>query len=672
MNIEENEFHNDNLTNLEFELNPNFTELDKMLVSSEPQDKEYYLNTEDNTKGEFGDELEFNQLLLDKVNNLPVKPGIYQFKNRNEKVIYVGKAIKLKNRVKSYFLNGKIFDAKTKALRKHIFDLEFIITDTENEALILENTLIKNLKPKYNILLKDDKSYPYIRITNEAYPRIFSTRTVIKDGSKYFGPFTDIRSMNNILTTLRKIFRFRSCDLNITTESLEQKKYKVCLDFHIQKCDGPCEGLISKLQYNEYVKSAYQIINGKTRELENTLEKLMIESAEDLKFEAANQYKQKLMLIKDYSSKQKIISSDLVDRDVIGLHIEEDMCCSLVFKIREGKLIGKRHFIFKNVTESDYEELISRTLQTWYIENEFIPNEIFIPDDFENIEQITNWLNNKKGKTLAVIIPKIGEKRKLIELANKNAEFILKEEILALDKRETVLPRAVLSLQRDLRLKKPPQIIECFDNSHLQGSELVSSMVRFVDGKPKKSEYRKYKNKTVLRNDDFAAMREVVYRRYKRIIEENEEGHANATKMPDLIMIDGGKGQLSSAYEILKELGIENKVTVIGLAKRLEEVFFPFEKESVMLPRTSTSLKLIQQIRDEAHRFAITFHRSLRDKRTLHTELTEIVGIGTKTAEKLLTKVGSIKAVLNLSDEELLKYLNQNQINSLRSHFSDK
>jgi len=659
-------------TNLELKLNPNYEELDKMLNLSDNQEVVANLIIEDNTKGEFGDELEFNQLLLDKVNNLPAKPGIYQFKNRNEKVIYVGKAIKLKNRVKSYFLNGKIFDAKTKALRKHIFDLEYIITDTETEALILENTLIKNLKPKYNILLKDDKTYPYIRITNEAYPRIFSTRTVIKDGSKYFGPFTDIRSMNNILTTLRKIFRFRSCDLNITTESLEQKKHKVCLDFHIQKCDGPCESLISKLQYNEYVKSAYQIINGKTKELENTLEKLMIASSEELKFEAANQYKQKLMLIKDYSSKQKIISSDLVDRDVIGLHIEEDMCCSLIFKIREGKLIGKRHFIFKNVLESDYEELISRTLQTWYIENEFIPTEIFIPNDFENIEQITNWLNNKKGKTLSIIIPKIGEKRKLIELASKNAEFILKEEILALDKRETVLPRAVLSLQRDLRLKKPPQIIECFDNSHLQGSELVSSMVRFVDGKPKKSEYRKYKNKTVLRNDDFAAMREVVYRRYKRIIEENEEGQANATKMPDLIMIDGGKGQLSSAYEILKELGIENKVTVIGLAKRLEEVFFPFEKESVMLPRTSTSLRLIQQIRDEAHRFAITFHRSLRDKRTLHTELTEIVGIGIKTAEKLLTKVGSIKAVLNLSDEELLKYLNQKQIDSLRGHFKDK
>ena len=257
-------------------------------------------------------------------------------------------------------------------------------------------------------------------------------------------------------------------------------------------------------------------------------------------------------------------------------------------------------------------------------------------------------------------------------MANKNAEFILKEEILSLDRREQVLPRAVLSLQRDLRLSKPPQIIECFDNSHLQGSELVSSMVRFVDGKPKKSDYRKYKNKTVLRNDDFAAMREVVFRRYSRIIEENEQGIANATKMPDLIMIDGGKGQLSSAYEIIKELGLEKKVTVIGLAKRLEEVFFPYESEAILLPRTSSSLRLIQQIRDEAHRFAITFHRSLRDKRTLQTELTEIKGIGKKTAENLLTEVGSVRKILELDDEELSKYLNKTQIKALNDHFKEE
>lgn len=629
-------------------------------------------DTEDNTTGEVGDEIKFNSELLEKINNLPTKPGIYQYKNRSGKIIYVGKAKKLRNRVKSYFLNGKVFDAKTKALRKHIFDLEYIITDTETEALILENTLIKQLKPKYNILLKDDKSYPYIRITNEYYPRIFSTRTIIKDGSKYFGPFTDIKAMNSVLVTLRKIFKFRSCDLQITAETINTRKHKVCLDYHINKCDGPCEGHINSIRYNEYVKNAQNIINGNTRELELKLEKLMNDLAEDLKFEEANSIKQKLMLVKEYSSKQKIVTTDLIDRDVIGLYIQDEMCCSLVFKVREGKLIGKRHYIFHNVMDTDIEELIGRTLQAWYNETDFIPSEIYLPSDFEDIEQVSKWLAEKKGRVVNIQIPKIGDKRKLIDMANKNAEFILKEEILALDRREQVLPRAVLSLQRDLRLSKPPQIIECFDNSHLQGSELVSSMVRFVDGKPKKSDYRKYKNKTVLRNDDFAAMREVVFRRYSRIIEENEQGIANATKMPDLIMIDGGKGQLSSAYEIIKELGLEKKVTVIGLAKRLEEVFFPYESEAILLPRTSSSLRLIQQIRDEAHRFAITFHRSLRDKRTLQTELTEIKGIGKKTAENLLTEVGSVRKILELDDEELSKYLNKTQIKALNDHFKEE
>ncbi len=627
---------------------------------------------EDNTTGEIGDEIKFNQLLLEKINGLPAKPGVYQYKNRAGKIIYVGKAIKLRNRVKSYFLNGKIFDAKTKALRKHIYDMEYIITDTETEALILENTLIKDLKPKYNILLKDDKTYPYIRITNEYYPRIFSTRTLIKDGSKYFGPFTDLKGMNNVLTTLRKIFRFRSCEINITSETISNQKHKVCLDYHINKCDGPCEGKISSSRYNEYVKNAQNIINGNTRELEQKLEALMTELAEDLKFEEANAIKYKLLLVKEYSSKQKIVTTDLIDRDIIGLYIQDEMCCSLVFKIREGKLIGKRHFIFHNVMDSDAEELIGRTLQAWYSETDFIPSEIYLPNDFEDIEQVSKWLAEKKGRAVNIQIPKIGDKKKLIDMANKNAEFILKEEILALDRREQVIPRAVLSLQRDLRLAKPPQIIECFDNSHMQGSELVSSMVRFVDGKPKKSEYRKYKNKTVLRNDDFAAMREVVFRRYSRIIEENEQGMANATKMPDLIMIDGGKGQLSSAFEIIKELGLDKKVIVIGLAKRLEEVFFPYESEAVLLPRTSSSLRLIQHVRDEAHRFAITFHRSLRDKRTLQTELTEIKGLGKKTADTLLTEVGSVRRILELDDEELSKYLNQKQIAALKEHFKEK
>lgn len=628
---------------------------------------------EDNTAGEFGEAIKFSEELLEKVNNLPLKPGVYQFKNRSGKVIYVGKAIKIRNRVKSYFASGKTFDAKTIALRRHIFDLEPIITDNETEALILENTLIKELKPKYNILLKDDKSYPYIRITNELYPRIFSTRTVVKDGSKYFGPYTDIRAMNSLLDLLHKVFKFRSCDLNITEESIRNHKHRLCLDYYIGKCEGPCQGLISSAKYNEYVKNAIKIINGRTGELEKHLEGMMISLAEDLKFEEASAIKHKLTLLQEYSSKQKILSNDKIDRDVLGFFIQDEMCCSLIFKIREGKLIGKRQFIFYNVLKTDSDELMTRTLQAWYNESDFVPQEIFLPDDFEGIEQIAQWLTEKnEGKRVNIQVPKIGDKKQLIDMANKNAEFILKEQLLALDKREQIIPRAVLSLQRDLRLQKPPQIIDCFDNSHLQGTDLVSSMVRFEDGKPKKSEYRKYKNKTVLTNNDYATMQEVVRRRYTRILEEQEKSTKAATKLPDLIIVDGGKGQISAALEVLTELNLEKKIPLIGLAERLDEVYFPFQSEALFLPRTSSSLRLMQQIRDEAHRFAITYHRNLRDKRTFHTELTEIDGIGEKTAERLLREIGSVKKIQETGDEELKKYLNGKQIKNLREFFLQK
>lgn len=616
-------------------------------------------------------------ILEEKISQLPLKPGVYLFKNKLDKVIYVGKAIKLKNRVKSYFQDNRPRDAKTKALIKHIIDLETIVTDTEAEALILEDTLIKKYKPKYNILLKDDKSYPYIKITKELYPQLYTTRNRIKDGSIYIGPITEVYNLRILMKTLRNLFKIRSCTLDITQKSIENKKHKVCLDFHIKKCEGPCEGLVSSEDYTENIKKAQKIIQGKTREVEKQFIEEMEAEAEKLNFEKANKIKKNLLLLKEFSSKQKIVSSDIIDRDVFAISRIDDEACTLVLKIREGKLIGKRSYILNKSVQNTDEELLRRTIEKWYIESNFVPDEILLPLEPDDFEYISSWLGEMRQKSVKFLFPKIGEKKEILELAETNAKYILREYQVAQYNREQIIPKPVLSLQRDLKLKNPPRILECFDNSHLQGTDLVSSMVMFVDGKPYKSGYRKFKNKTVLSNDDFASMKEVVKRRYSRLLLDIEENKklaepSDKIKLPDLVIIDGGKGQLSSAIEALEEIGLNGKFTIVGMAKRLEELFFPYEKDSLILPKTSSSLRILQQIRDEAHRFAITYHRSLRDKRTLQTELTKIRGIGDTTAKKLLKELGSTENVKQADKETLSRYLNKNQIESLNEYFGNK
>jgi len=598
----------------------------------------------------------------EKVINLPTKPGIYQYFNSSDKIIYVGKAKNLRNRVKSYFQQGRYLDAKTKVLLSHIVRFEYIIVDSETEALLLEDNLIKKYRPKYNILLKDDKTYPFIRITNELYPRVFPTRSVIRDGSKYFGPYTDLRQVKNMMNIIRNIFLIRSCDLNITLDTIKLKKHRVCLDYHIKKCEGPCVGFVSPEEYNENIKHTQQILQGRTREVEKLLEQKMNQYSDELEFEKAAVIRNKYLLLKEYTSKQKIISSELIDRDVFGLAKIDDTACSIVLKIREGKLIGKRHFIINNAFELNNESILQRTMEKWYLESDYVPYEILMPCETDDIEYISDWLGKLRGKSIDFQIPQIGDKRKIIEMANSNAEFLIHEYNLAIEKRDQIVPRPIMSLQRDLRLPKLPRIIECFDNSHLQGTDLVSSMVYFEDGQPKKSEYRKFKNKTVNQNDDFAAMREAVERRYSRLLDEEKS-------LPDLIIVDGGKGQLSSAYSILEQLGIADKVSIIGLAKRLEEVFLPGQSEPIQLPRTSSSLKLIQKLRDEAHRVAISFHRQLRSKRTIKTDLSHVKGIGKNSSEKLLREFGSVNNILKLSDEELSKFINSKQIINLREYF---
>lgn len=597
-----------------------------------------------------------------KVARLPTKPGVYQHKDAAGKVIYVGKAKNLRNRVKAYFQEGRPVDAKTKALMQKIADVDVIVTDTEAEALILENNLIKEHRPKYNILLKDDKSYPYVRITKEEYPRIFKTRRMVKDGSKYYGPYTDGTYLFYLLKTLRSIFPLRSCDLPLTDATIAQKKYKVCLDYHIKKCDGPCEGLIDRIQYNEYIRQAQQILSGRTRELEQQLEERMLKLADDLRFEDAAVVRTRLEKLREYAAKQKVMTSDDVDRDVFALARIGPSACTVVFTIRDGKLVGKRHFMISASQDLSDAELVRTTVERWYLEQEQIPDEILLPVEFDDQEIVETLVREKKGSAVTLLVPKIGDKRKLIMMAETNADHLLREQLLQESQKDQTLPRAVLSLQRDLRLKKMPRRIECFDNSHMQGTDYVSSMVVFVDGKPKKSEYRKYKLRTVEGNDDFEAMKEVMTRRYGDLKETDP--------LPDLVIIDGGKGQLSHAMEIFDALGLRGKFTVIGLAKRLEEVYFPEESEPVVLPKTSSSLRLLQQARDEAHRFAVAYHRKLRDMRTLRTELTEIPGVGETTATNLLITFGSVERIKTLTEDQIAEVVGKTAAAKIVAYFA--
>lgn len=606
--------------------------------------------------------------LAEKLHNLPTNPGVYLHKDSEGKILYVGKAKNLKNRVRSYFQQGRPKDAKTRVLVSKIRDLEIIVTDSEVEALILENTLIKEHQPRYNILLKDDKSYPYICVTNEQFPRVFPTRRIVRDGSKYFGPYTETKYMYIMLNLLRSLFPIRSCQLDITPESVAKGKFKVCLDYHIKKCEGPCEGLVSKEQYNRMITHAVQILKGKSRSVEKDLEQDMARLSEEMEFEKAAVVRNRLVALREYSEKQKVVSTDPVDRDVLALARNEKDACSVILKVRDGKLIGKQHYYIAHSEEKSDADVLRATFERFYLESDDVPDEIFLPTELEDTETLAEWLKTKRGNKVALTVPQVGDKRKLVNMATANADFLLKELELQRLKREenkdSLIPRPVLSLQRDLRLAKPPRRIECFDNSHFQGSETVSSMVVFVDGKAKKSDYRKFKIRTVEGIDDFRSMQEVVRRRYTRMIAED-------LPRPDLIIIDGGKGQLSHAVEIMRELGLQD-IPMIGLAKRLEEVFFPHSSEAILLPKTSSSLKLLQQARDEAHRFAIEFHRSLRDKRTLQTELTNIKGIGEQTAQKLLTELGSVESIRKAAKEDLERVAGKKTAALLMAYFAEQ
>lgn len=631
------------------------------------------------------EEIKINTELSTKLENLPSTPGVYQFKDDKGKLLYVGKAKILKNRVRQYFQSRPQQSGRLLTMISKIRDVEIITTDTEVEALILELNLINELKPKYNVNFKDDKSYPYIVITNEPFPRVFPTRKKRSDGSKYFGPYTDVKNMRYALKSIRDIFMIRSCSLNLTDENISKGKFKVCLDYHIKKCEGPCEGLVSREDYNIMIDEVAKLLNGKTSSLLKEMNQRMNFYSSEMLFEKAAKLRDKINAVDVYSSKQKMVDDEIIDKDIFAFERQDNDGCGMVLKIRDGKVIGKTHFYMNNMLEKTDEEIIENLLMEYYNKTDFIPDEIYLQNELENADTVKDWLEKRKNSKVDFVIPKIGEKYKLVFMVKKNARLMLDELILTKMKRDFT-PPSIDALKRDLKLTKLPRRIECYDISHIQGTDTVASMVVFFDGKPKKTDYRKFKIQSVSNEtgepDDFLSMREVIFRRFKRYVErdekksneqteENKNTDESFSSIPDLVIIDGGKGQLSSAVQVLNDLGINN-LNIIGLAKRLEEVYLPGDTDPQSIPKTSSGLKLLQRVRDEAHRFAVTFHKSLRDKRTLTSELTSIPGVGEKLAKKLLTQFGSVEMIkekINNDFETFEKTIGKKLSFSLKNYF---
>jgi len=573
----------------------------------------------------------------DKLKNIPTKPGVYQFKNKDGDIIYIGKAKNLRNRVRSYFQKNKYQTPKNQSMIKRIANVEWIIVRSNVEALLTEANMIKEVQPKYNVDLKDDKSFPFIRITNEPYPQVLLTRKIEKDGSKYFGPYTDVKNLRYSLKALHKIFPVRSCSYYMDDQTVVAKKVKLCLDYHIKKCEGPCESIVSRDHYNAMIERVIKFLQGRTKETEDYVRKQMDIAAADLRYEDAAMYRDQYNAIRRFKERQRKVAADFDDRDIFALARKDDIGVMTVLRVRNGRIFGREKISLQNLDE-DESAVFSSVISRFYMDTDFLPKEITVvtlPDGQDDLEE---WLTEKKGSKVIIRQPQRGEKAKEVRLSYQNAKLLLGEWLINRKKRRELVPKMVNQLQDDLQLKAPPRRIEAFDISHLGGTNTVASMVCFVDGKARKSEYRKFKIKTVVGIDDFAAMREVVHRRYLRV--KKEKG-----SLPDLILIDGGKGQLSMAVSALRELGLDY-IPIIGLAKRLEEVFVPGISEPQSIHKQSPGLILLRRIRDEAHRFAITFQRSKR-KDVLSSIFDDIEGMGPKRVQKLLQSYDSTESIAN-------------------------
>jgi excinuclease ABC subunit C len=594
-------------------------------------------------------------LVLEKIKVLPTDAGVYQFFDSKGVIIYVGKAKNLNKRVHSYF-KANITDGKTRALVKNIADVKFTVVSSELDALLLENNLIKSYRPRYNILLKDDKTYPWIVVKNEPFPRVFSTRRKMKDGSRYFGPYPNGRVMQTLLQLIRELFTLRSCSLDLSDDKIKQEKYKVCLEYHIGKCAAPCVAYQSKAEYDNMLNSIELLLQGKTYALSLSLKKTMQELAEKYDFEGAQKVKEILEQIEKYQSKSMIVSHTLNEVDVITYELDEEFLFFNYLVIRDGAIVHTYTSHLELKLSENITYVFTYVLPQLRMKFESSSKEVLVFDKVESIFPDFHFH-----------CPQIGEKKKLVELSLHN----VKHYRLQLKKREMNRVSehggqdALLELQQALSLTALPNHIECFDNSNLQGTNAVSSCVVFKQGIPSKNDYRHFNVKTVVGPDDFSTMKEVVFRRYRRLLEEG-------TPLPQLIIIDGGKGQLSAAMESIEELGISEQVSVFGLAKRMEELFRPNHSKSIVLDRRSKGLKLVQHMRDEAHRFGITHHRNKRSKNSFQTELAEIKGIGEKTWTLLLQEFKSVEKIKECSQEELAKKIGQAKALILFQYFQSK
>lgn len=575
--------------------------------------------------------------LKEKISLLPQLPGVYQYLDKQGEVIYVGKARKLKNRVQSYFNKQKYENGKTYMLVKKIADLRTIVTDSEHEALLLENSLIKEYKPKYNIQLKDDKSYPWICIKKEPFPRIFSTRNKVKDGSEYYGPYASVGMMNTILGLIKELYPLRTCNLNLTPENIAKGQFKVCLEYHIGNCLGPCEGYQDEQEYLEQIAAAKNIIKGKFKGLYTHLQKEMKNASEKLDFEKAQRYKKRMEAVKKYRSKSTVVSSGVEDVMVFTLVSNDKASYVNFLNIVDGAVNQVYTLELKeNIEEKEEDILLTGIL---HLVQKF---DLELQNVWVNLPVESDWLSAK------ISVPQRGDKKAILDLSVKNAKYFMlqkqKERANKIEKKSK--NRVLETLKADLRLPELPVHIECFDNSNFQGTNAVAACVVFKNGVPSKKDYRHFNIKTVEGPDDFASMEEVVFRRYKRLLEEE-------APLPQLILIDGGKGQLSSALKSLEKLGLRGEVPIVGIAKKLEEIFFPGDTVPVYIDKKSESLKLLQYLRNEAHRFGITHHRNKRSKNAIETALTKIPGIGEKTAEKLLNHYKSVKRIKDAPHTEI-------------------
>jgi len=583
---------------------------------------------------------------------IPNEPGVYRYFSIEDEIIYIGKAKDLRKRVSSYFTKND-HTYRIQRMIKTIHRLEFTIVDTEQEAFLLENALIKNHQPRYNILLRDDKTYPFICIKKEPFPRVFLTRQVIKDGSEYLGPYTSILTVKAILSMLINIFPLRNCTLQLIKKNIEAGKFKVCLEYHIKNCLGPCQALQSEQEYMENIQQVRELLKSNFGIVQNFLKKRMNEFAEQMDFERANEFKEKIEILEAYRSKSIIVNPKLNNIDVYGYTETHEFAFINFLKIANGTVVRTRSYEIKKILNEEKEDILQRVV----IDNSFADN-IFVE------ELLFPFPISLPFDDVQITVPLAGDKKKLLDLSTKNAMYAREEKIKAGLSAEERNPsfRIMKTLKDDLKLQELPVHIECFDNSNFQGTNAVSACVVFKQAKPSKKDYRIFNVKTVEGPDDFATMQEVVYRRYKRLQDENQE-------LPQLIIVDGGKGQLSSAVESLKQLDLYGKIPIVGIAKRLEEIYFPEDSVPLYINKKSESLKLIQRMRDEAHRFGITHHRAKRSKNTLVSELTDINGIGEKTFELLLKKYRSVKKIKEVSEADLAEIIGPAKAALLVQHF---